>query len=127
MGLGVRSSTLPVDKGGVSTPLESGLECEYNIGSSANAVVDVGMDMCDDTMAPTPAAMATAVEVWFVPDDVDASPSVHETMSVMTGLPPSVVKELLPILKGVSSSCFFMHAALGFRFLSGKETRDSRK
>ena len=79
--------------------------------------------MCDDTMAPTPVPMATAVEVRFVPDDVDARPSVQETMSEMAGLPPSVVKELLPILKGVSSSCFFMHAALGFRFLSGKETR----
>lgn len=119
--LGVRSSTFPVDKGGVSTPLEQGLECEYNIWSSANADPDVDIGMCDVTMAPIPAPIATAVEVWL--NAVDASPTVHETISVMVGFPPSAVKGVLPIVKDVSSSCFFMHAALGFKFLSGKETR----
>lgn len=95
--------------------------------SSANVVAGVDIDMCGVTMAPIPVPIATAVAVWIVPDDVGTRPIAHETISLMTGFPPSAVKVALPIPKVVSSSCFFMHAALGFKFLSGKETRGNRK
>ena len=114
-----RSSTFPVDKGGVSTALEWGLACAYNMESSAIVAADVGIDMFGVTMTPIPGAIATAVEA---PDEVPR-PKAQETILLIRGFPPSEVKGVEPVLKAVSSSCFFRQTALGFRFLSGKEIR----
>lgn len=88
--------------------------------SSASVATDVGIGMSCVTMTPIPVPIATAVEVWIAVDCVPR-PNAQETIVLMTGLPPSEVKDVVPGVKVVSSSCFCKHAALGFRFLSGRE------